>query len=124
MKRFIDKYLIIICFSFWTCEDKITVSSLNSIQIIISQDVLMPKQTTYIYARGFDKDGNRLDRLPVEWSTSNPEIASIDSEGKVVAISKGVARITAKSSTISASSDIIISVNKKRVLSEMFTSST
>jgi len=124
MKRFIDKYLIIICFSFWTCEDKITVSSLDSIQIIISQDVLMPKQTTYIYARGFDKDGNRLDRLPVEWSTSNPEIATIDSEGKVVAISKGVARITAKSSTISASSDIIISVNKKRVLSEMFTSST
>ena len=124
MKRFIDKYLIIICFSFWTCEDKITVSSLDSIQIIISQDVLMPKQTTYIYARGFDKDGNRLDRLPVEWSTSNPEIASIDSEGKVVAISKGVARITAKSSNISASSDIIISVNKKRVLSEMFTSST
>ena len=124
MKRFIDKYLIIIGFSFWTCEDKITVSSLDSIQIIISQDVLMPKQTTYIYARGFDKDGNRLDRLPVEWSTSNPEIASIDSEGKVVAISKGVARITAKSSTISASSDIIISVNKKRVLSEMFTSST
>ena len=124
MKRFIDKYLIIICFSFWTCEDKITVSSLDSIQIIISQDVLMPKQTTYIYARGFDKDGNRLDRLPVEWSTSNPEIASIDSEGKVVAISRGVARITAKSSTISASSDIIISVNKKRVLSEMFTSST
>ena len=124
MKRFIDKYLIIICFSFWTCEDKITVSSLDSIQIIISQDVLMPKQTTYIYARGFDKDGNRLDRLPVEWSISNPEIASIDSEGKVVAISKGVARITAKSSTISASSDIIISVNKKRVLSEMFTSST
>ena len=124
MKRFIDKYLIIICFSFWTCEDKITVSSLDSIQIIISQDVLMPKQTTYIYARGFDKDGNRLDRLPVEWSTSNPEIASIDSEGKVVAISRGVARITAKSSTISASSDIIISVNKKRVLSEMFASST
>ena len=124
MKRFIDKYLIIICFSFWTCEDKITVSSLDSIQIIISQDVLMPKQTTYIYARGFDKDGNRLDRLPVEWSTSNPKIASIDSEGKVVAISKGTARITAKSSTISASSDIIISVNKKRVLSEMFTSST
>ena len=124
MKRFLDKYLLIICFSFWTCEDKITVSSLDSIQIIISQDVLMPKQTTYIYARGFDKDGNRLDRLPVEWSTSNPKIASIDSEGKVVAISKGTARITAKSSTISASSDIIISVNKKRVLSEMFTSST
>ena len=124
MKRFLDQYLLIICFSFWTCEDKITVSSLDSIQIIISQDVLMPKQTTYIYARGFDKDGNRLDRLRVEWSTSNPEIASIDSEGKVVAISKGVARITAKNSAVSASSDIIISVNKKRVLSEMFTSST
>ena len=124
MKRFINKYLIIACFSFWTCEDKTTVSSLDSIQIIISQDVLMPKQTTYIYARGFDKDGNRIDKLPVEWSTSNPEIASIDNEGKVIAISKGISRITAKSSTISASSDIIISVNKKRVLSEMFTSST
>ena len=84
----------------------------------------MPKQTTYIYARGFDKDGNRIDKLPVEWSTSNPEVASIDNEGKVIAISKGISRITAKSSTISASSDIIISVNKKRVLSEMFTSST
>ena len=54
----------------------------------------------------------------------NGDIASIDQEGKVEAISKGIVKITVSSSQISATSDIVVSINKKRVLSEMFTSST
>jgi hypothetical protein len=84
----------------------------------------MPMQSTYFYARGFDKDGNRLERLSVDWSSSNEGVASIDQEGKVMAKSKGVAKITATSSEISSTTEIIISTIKKRVLSEMFTSST
>ena len=44
--------------------------------------------------------------------------------GGIEAISRGIVKITASSSQISATSDIVVSINKKRVLSEMFTSST
>ena len=124
MNKFYYKYITILCFSLWSCEDKDNVSNLDTIQIIGSQDVLMPKQTTYFYARGYDKDGNRLDKISVTWTSSDGNIASIDQEGKFVAISKGIVIITATSSDISATFDVIVSVNKKRVLSEMFTSST
>ena len=84
----------------------------------------MPGESTYFYARGFDKDGNRLDKLSVTWESSNEAIASINNEGKITAKSKGFTKISATSLEISASFDIIVSITKKRVLSEMFTSST
>lgn len=124
MKRFRYTHLILCSIFLWTCEDKTTSSSLDSIQIVTSQDVLMPKQTTFLYARGFDKNGSRLNKLSINWMSLNESIATIDSEGKVLAISKGVAIISATSSNISGMIEIIISENKKRVLSEMFTSST
>ena len=124
MKRFKYTHLILCSIFLWTCEDKTTSSSLDSIQIVTSQDVLMPKQTTFLYARGFDKNGSRLNKLSINWMSLNESIATIDSEGKVLAISKGVAIISATSSNISGMIEIIISENKKRVLSEMFTSST
>ena len=124
MKRFKYTHLILCSIFLWTCEDKTTSSSLDSIQIVTSQDVLMPKQTTFLYARGFDKNGSRLNKLSINWMSLNESIATIDSEGKVLAISKGAATISATSSNISGMIEIIISDNKKRVLSEMFTSST
>ena len=124
MKIFNKKYIVLFCFFFWTCEDTVSVSNLDSIQIISTNDVLMPGESTYFYARGFDKDGNRLDKLSVTWESSNEAIASINNEGKITAKSKGVTKISATSSEISASFDIIVSITKKRVLSEMFTSST
>ena len=110
MKKLYFKLIIVTCLLFWACEDKISVSNLHSIQIVSSNDILMPKQSTYLYARGYDKDGNRLDKISVLWSSSNGDIASIDQEGRIEAIS--------------ATYDIVVSINKKRVLSEMFTSST
>ena len=124
MKIFNKKYIVLFCFFFWTCEDEVSVSNLDSIQIISTNDVLMPGQSTYFYARGFDKEGNRLDKLSVTWESSNEAVASINNEGKITAKSKGVTKISATSSEISASFDIIVSITKKRVLSEMFTSST
>ena len=124
MKKTYYKYILLFCLLFNACDDKVSVSKLDSIQIVSNLDVLMPMQSTYFYARGFDKDGNRLERLSVDWSSSNEGVASIDQEGKVMAKAKGVAKITATSSEISSTTEIIISTTKKRVLSEMFTSST
>ena len=124
MKIFNKKYIVLFYFFLWTCEDKVSVSNLDSIQIISTNDVLMPGESTYFYARGFDKEGNRLDKLSVTWESSNEAVASINNEGKITAKSKGVTKISATSSEISASFDIIVSITKKRVLSEMFTSST
>ena len=124
MQKLYFKLIIVTCLLLWACEDKTSVSNLHSIQIVSSNDILMPKQSTYLYARGYDKDGNRLDKISVSWSSSNGDIASIDQEGRIEAISRGIVKITASSSQISATYDIVVSINKKRVLSEMFTSST
>ena len=124
MRKLITHIAFLSFILLWTCEDKVKLSNLASIQIVVNEAILQPGQSTYFYARGFDKDGNRLDKLSVTWESSNEAIASINNEGKIIAKSKGVTKISATSSEISASFDIIVSITKKRVLSEMFTSST
>lgn len=108
----------------WTCEDKAKLSNLASIQIVANESILQPGQSTYFYARGFDKDNNRIDKINVEWSSSDESIITIDSGGKATAKSKGMAAIIALSSEISASKEIVISNTRRKILSEMFTSST
>ena len=76
------------------------------------------------YARGFDKDGNRIDKIDVEWSSSNPSIASISNEGEAKALSHGIATISAVSNGISASKELAVTSTRRKILSEMFTSST
>lgn len=40
--------------------------------------------------------GNALETITVEWSSGNPSVASVDSNGKVTAVGKGKAVLTAK----------------------------
>ena len=124
MRKLITHIAFLSFILLWTCEDKVKLSNLASIQIVVNEAILQPGQSTYFYARGFDKDNNRIDKINVEWSSSDESIISIDAGGKATAISKGIANIIAASSEISASKEIVISNTRRKILSEMFTSST
>ena len=64
------------------------------------------------------------DRIDVEWSSSDPNIADISSSGEVIAMIEGATEISASSNGISASKEIAVSNTRRKILSEMFTSST
>ena len=124
MKR-LYLYILLCLFSFFAaCDDKVEVSSLSRIQLVSAESILRPNQTTFFYARGYDKDGNRLDKIDVEWTSSNPNIADISSSGEVIAMIEGATEISASSNGISASKEIAVSNTRRKILSEMFTSST
>ncbi len=118
------RYICLIPLFFWSCNDEVQLSNLSTIQIVATEYILMPSQTTFFYARGFDKDGNRIDKIDVKWSSSDPVIASINDEGEVKALSHGIAIISVTSNGISASKDLAVTSTRRKILSEMFTSST
>ena len=62
--------------------------------------------------------------IDVEWSSSDPNIADISSSGEVIAMIEGATEISASSNGISASKEIAVSNTRRKILSEMFTSST
>ena len=51
--------------------------------------------TIELRAVAHDEDGNVLTGLPVVWSSSNPAVATVDDQGRVTALEKGEATITA-----------------------------
>ena len=60
----------------------------------------------------------------VIWSSENDAVATVDEKGVVTAIDVGVTTIFATYETVQGMRNVTVSIIKKRVLSEMFTSST
>lgn len=55
-------------------------------------------------------DGNKLDNALIQWSSSNEEVAKVDSNGKIYGISSGETTITAKDNAINLSSICTVKV--------------
>jgi len=122
-KNIIHLTFLLSCF-LWTCEDKVKISNLASIQIIGNDSLFRIGQSAYFYARGFDKNNNRIEKINAAWSSSDESVITIDSEGKATAKSRGTADLIAISSDITAMREVVVSTSRRKVLSEMFTSST
>ena len=60
MKRLIHTFYCNLFSFFAACDDEVEVSSLSRIQLVSAESILRPNQTTFFYARGYDKDGNRI----------------------------------------------------------------
>ena len=56
-----------------------------------------------------DQAGKTIRNAPVRWSSSDPAVATVDANGKVVGVAEGTARISAQSG--SASEVVTVSVN-------------
>ena len=116
--------LIITTLLFWSCEDKTKATQeLDAIVISPARSILQPGQTVQFSALVIDKSNSSMD-LPVTWSTTNDQIATISKEGMVTAVGQGEAKIYATIDNVQGMSEILVSDSRRRVLSEMFTSST
>jgi len=116
--------LIIITFSFWSCEDKTKATQeLDSIVISPVRSILQPGQTIQLSALVIDKENSSMD-IPVVWSSTNDQVATITKEGVVTGVGRGEANIYATIENVQGMSEVLVSDSRRRVLSEMFTSST
>ena len=116
--------LIIITFLFWSCEDKTKATpELDSIVISPVISILQPEQTIQLSALVIDKENSSMD-IPVVWSSTNDQVATITKEGVVTGVGRGEANIYATIDNVQGMSEVLVRDSRRRVLSEMFTSST
>ncbi len=57
-----------------------------------------------------DQNGNPIPGAKVTWSSSNPEVASVDQDGKVTAVTHGSVEITATSGDLAASVPVRVTI--------------
>lgn len=123
MKKLVHS-IFIISFVLWSCEDKATVTQ-EADTIVISplSHVLKVAQKVQLSALVIDKENSPMD-TPVTWSSTNDAVATISKEGLVTGVGQGEANIYATLDNVQGMAEILVSTNRRRVLSEMFTSST
>ena len=117
---------ISLTFFILSCEDNNneTVEIVNSIVVSPVNPLTEPNKTTQFYALVISSSNKELVDQPIVWKSSNEEVAIVDEKGVVTSINQGYSDITAELGDVKGSSQIIVSTIRKRVLSEMFTSST
>jgi uncharacterized protein YjdB len=111
---------------FLSCEDK-DASSIqvpSSIVITPVNSILKPNQSVQLYSLVIDKNNSEINKPEVAWSSTNELVAIVNQKGLVTTKSKGSVTIIASVGTIQGMAEIVVSTTRRRVLSEMFTSST
>jgi len=123
MKRLV--IIILLAFLiFWSCEDqKPDESVVSSIVITPNKIILKPGKTEQFYALVIDHNNMAMD-ADITWKSSNPSVATINNEGLVTAVSIGSTDIFATVDAVQGLSEALVSDIRRRVLSEMITSST
>ena len=118
--------LISFIFFIFSCEDNnnATVEIVSSIVVSPVNPLTEPNETTQFYALVISSSNKELVDQPIVWNSSNEEVAIVDEKGMVTSINQGYSDITAELGDVKGSSQIVVSSIRKRVLSEMFTSST
>ncbi len=123
-KLFIIGTGILTVFMMGSCEESVNEeSSVHKVIVSPSNPELMPGQTVQLFAMAIDDSKTSLD-IPITWMTSDVAVASVSENGLVTAQSDGNVTITAKAEDKSGSVDIFISSVRRKILSELFTSST
>jgi uncharacterized protein YjdB len=69
-------------------------------------------------------DNTNLDDVTITWTTDNESIAIVDQKGLVTGKNQGTTDIIATVGNIQNSIEITVSAIRRRILSELFTSST
>ena len=123
MKRLVIIILLAFLVS-WSCEDeKSDKSVVSSIVITPNKIILKPGKTEQFYALVIDQNNMAMD-ADITWKSSNPSVATINNEGLVTAVTIGSTDIFATVDAVQGLSEALVSDIRRRVLSEMITSST
>ena len=86
--------------------------------------VLKPGNNVQIYALVIDQKSQEIDEPDITWSSSNESAATVDDNGLVTAKGQGATEIRAKVAALEGKAEVAVSVIRRKILSEMFTSST
>ena len=123
MKRLVIIILLAFLIS-WSCEDeKPDESVVSSIVITPNKIILRPGKIEQFYALVIDQNNMAMD-ADITWKSSNPSVATINNEGLVTAVAIGSTDIFATVDAVQGLSEALVSDIRRRVLSEMITSST
>ena len=123
MKRLVIIILLAFLIS-WSCEDeKSDKSVVSSIVITPNKIRLRPGKTEQFYALVIDQNNMAMD-ADIIWKSSIPSVATINNEGLVTAVGTGSTEIFATVDAVQGLSEALVSDIRRRVLSEMITSST
>lgn len=90
----------------------VTVSDIPVASVVVSPNTatLAVGQSTQLSAKTLDAAGNELSGRTIAWSSSNEDVASVSSTGKVLGVAAGEVTITATSEGKSGSATITVSV--------------
>ena len=111
---------------FFSCEDKNSEKAQVAVSIVVTpvNSILKPNQTIQLYSLVIDKNNREIDDPEVIWFSTNELVAIVDQNGRVTTKSKGSATIIATVDNIQGMAEIVVSAIRRKILSEMFTSST
>ena len=123
MKRLL--IIILLAFLiFWSCDDeKASELVVSSVVVTPNKIILKPGKTEQFYALVIDQN-NMAMQADITWKSSNPSVATINNEGFVTAVGIGSTDIFATVDAVQGLAEALVSGIRRRVLSEMITSST
>tara|TARA_B110000438_G_scaffold197541_1_gene189040 strand:+ start:1123 stop:1506 length:384 start_codon:yes stop_codon:yes gene_type:complete len=109
-----------------SCDDTKSAAELvpESINITPGSIIIKPEQKQQLRAQILTIDKQTIDDMVITWSSDNESIAIVDQEGLLTGKSQGTTYILATIGNVQSSIEITVSAIRRRILSELFTSST
>ena len=109
-----------------SCDDTKSAAELvpESINITPGSIIIKPEQKQQLRAQILTIDKQTIDDMVITWSSDNESIAIVDQKGLLTGKSQGTTYILATIGNVQNSIEITVSAIRRRILSELFTSST
>ena len=123
------KYFIIILIGLLvvtSCDDSKTDVELipDSINISSSYSIIKPEQQIQLKVQVLTADNDKIDDIAIIWTSDNESVAIVNEKGVVTGKGQGTTYIIATAGNVQNSIEITVSAIRRRILSELFTSST
>ena len=109
-----------------SCDDTKSAAELvpESINITPGSIIIKPDEKQQLRAQILTIDKQTIDDMVITWSSDNESIAIVDQKGLLTGKSQGTTYILATIGNVQNSIEITVSAIRRRILSELFTSST
>ena len=109
-----------------SCDDTKSAAELvpESINITPGSIIIKPEEKQQLRAQILTIDKQTIDDMVITWSSDNESIAIVDQKGLLSGKSQGTTYILATIGNVQSSIEITVSAIRRRILSELFTSST
>ena len=109
-----------------SCDDTKSAAELvpESINITPGYIIIKPEEKQQLRAQILTIDKQTIDDMVITWSSDNESVAIVDQKGLLTGKSQGTTYILATIGNVQSSIEITVSAIQRRILSELFTSST